>query len=37
MDDYSLDWDMDYDFIEEIDEDLYDLLENFNEYDDYVE
>ena len=37
MDDYSLDWDMDYDFTEEIDEDLYDLLENFNEYDDYVE
>lgn len=37
MDDYSLDWDMDYDFIEEIDEDIYDLLESFNEYDDYVE
>ena len=37
MDDYSLDWDMDYDFTEELDEDLYDLLENFNEYDDYVE
>ena len=36
MDDYSLDWEMDYDFSEE-DQDLCDLLESFNEYDDYVE
>ena len=38
MDDYSLDWDdYSYDFSEELDEDIYDLLESFNDYDDYVE
>lgn len=37
MDDYSMEWDMDYDFIEELDEDLCDILESFNEYDEYVE
>ena len=37
MDDYSLDWDMDYDFTQELDEDLCDILESFNDYDDYVE
>lgn len=39
MDDYSMEmeWDLEYDFTQELDEELYDLLENFNEYDDYVE
>ena len=39
MDDYSMEmeWDLEYDFTQELDEDLYNLLENFNEYDDYVE